>query len=315
MQTVVFTDIVDSTEYVRQVGDQAGRAAVRQLEQRVASLAKEHGGRVVKNLGDGSLISFSSNSSAITFALELQEASGDGPLYLRVGMTAGEPIQEDGDIHGIVVNHASRIGELGDAGEVIVSDIVRQLAEGKGFTFVAKDEVSLKGFVEPERVWKATKAPAGEYQSTVRTESPPRFTVEISAPPGPGNFEGHKAAYFQNAWVINHSDSQLILEFTLTLLEPEFPAKDLAFAEVKFRDATEFHEVYRQAGDGVHRQYLSNPLSIDARASRMGNLAFLRPSEVALIPDQQYQDWMIEVRDMHTDSVFKIENVGQHSFG
>jgi len=156
-RTVVFTDIVGSTEYVRSVGDEAGRAAVRELEQRVASFAADHDGRVVKNLGDGSLVSFGSNSSAITFALELQAACGDGPLYLRVGMAAGEPIQEDGDIHGTVVAHSSRIGDLGDAGEVIVSDSVRQLAAGKGFTFEPRGEVSLKGFDEPERVWKATR--------------------------------------------------------------------------------------------------------------------------------------------------------------
>ena len=156
-QTVVFTDIVGSTEYVRRVGDEAGRAAVREVEGKVASLAADNGGRIVKNLGDGSLISFGSNSSAIAFALDLQRAFRSGPLQLRVGMAAGEPIQEDGDIHGTVVAHASRIGDLGDAREVIVSDSVRQLAAGKGFTFEPRGEVTLKGFEEPERVWKVTR--------------------------------------------------------------------------------------------------------------------------------------------------------------
>ncbi len=156
-RTVVFTDIVESTEYMLRVGDEAGRTAIRELEQQIATLASGHDGRVVKNLGDGSLISFGSNSSAITFALDLQDACGDGPLRLRVGMSAGEPIQEDGDIHGTVVTQASRIGDLGDAGEVIVSDSVRQLAAGKGFTFEPRGEVSLKGFDEPERVWTVTQ--------------------------------------------------------------------------------------------------------------------------------------------------------------
>jgi adenylate cyclase len=155
-RTVVFTDIVESTEYVRQVGDGEGRRVIRDLEQQVSSLADDHGGRDVKNLGDGSLLSFGSNSSASAFALDLQDACADGPLRLRIGMAAGEPIQEDGDIHGTVVAHASRIGDLGDAGEVIVSDSVRQLASGKGFTFEPRGEVSLKGFTDPERVWKVT---------------------------------------------------------------------------------------------------------------------------------------------------------------
>ena len=153
-RTVVFTDIVGSTEYVRSVGDEAGRAVVRELEQKVAGLASDHGGRVIKNMGDGSLVSFGSNSAAISFALDVQDECSDGPMMLRVGMAAGEPIEEDGDIHGTVVAHASRIGDLGDAGEVIVADSVRQLASGKGFNFEPRGEVTLKGFDEPERVWK-----------------------------------------------------------------------------------------------------------------------------------------------------------------
>ncbi len=156
-RTVVFTDIVGSTEYTRRVGDEAARVAIRELEQKIAGLAADHKGRVVKNLGDGSLVSFRSNSSAIAFALEVQDQCSDGPLQLRVGMTAGEPIQEEGDIHGAVVAHASRIGDLGDAGDVVVSDTVRRLAEGKGFAFEPMGEVSLKGFDEPERVWKASR--------------------------------------------------------------------------------------------------------------------------------------------------------------
>jgi class 3 adenylate cyclase len=156
-RTVVFTDIVGSTGFVRRVGDEAGRAAIRDLEQTIAALAADHNGRVVKNLGDGSLVSFASNSSAIAFALDVQDQCSDGPLSLRIGMAAGEPILEDGDIHGTVVAHASRIGDLGDAGEVIVSDSVRQLAEGKGFAFESRGEVSLKGFDQPERVWRVTR--------------------------------------------------------------------------------------------------------------------------------------------------------------
>jgi len=156
-RTIVFTDVVGSTEFVKQVGDEEGRAVVRELERQVASAAADHGGRVVKNLGDGSLVSFGSNASAISFGLAVQDKSQDGPLRLRVGMAAGEPIHEDGDVHGTVVAQASRIGDLGDAGEIIVSDSVRQLAAGKGFTFEPKGEVLLKGFDEPERVWKVTQ--------------------------------------------------------------------------------------------------------------------------------------------------------------
>ena len=157
-RTVVFTDVVESTEFMSRVGDEKGREAIRHLEQQVAELAEEHEGRVIKSLGDGSLISFGSNSEALDFALTLQTHIEGGPLQLRVGMAAGEPIQEDGDIHGAVVAQASRVVDLGEAGEIIVSDAVRQLAVGKGFSFEPRGEVLLKGFDEHTTVWKVTNS-------------------------------------------------------------------------------------------------------------------------------------------------------------
>lgn len=152
-RTVVFTDIVDSTRHIQRMGDNEGRDAVRRVEQQVSALAVANEGRVVKNLGDGSLVSFGSNSAALRFASDLQSHT-DGPLQLRVGMAAGEPIEEDGDIHGTVVSQASRIAALGGPGEVVVSDAVRQLALGKGFEFEPMGDVELKGFDEPQRVWR-----------------------------------------------------------------------------------------------------------------------------------------------------------------
>jgi class 3 adenylate cyclase/pimeloyl-ACP methyl ester carboxylesterase len=155
-RTVVFTDIVDSTKYMAEVGDDDGREAMREVEQRVADLANQHGGRVIKNLGDGSLVSFGSNTAALRFALELQADTDPDSLQLRVGMAAGEPIEESGDIHGAVVAYASRVADIGDAGEVIASDSVRQLAMGKGFSFTPMGQHDLKGFDEPATVWKVS---------------------------------------------------------------------------------------------------------------------------------------------------------------
>jgi class 3 adenylate cyclase len=155
-KTVVFTDVVGSTEFVERVGDENGRSAMRDVERLVVETAAKNRGMVVKHLGDGSLISFSSNSNALAFAVALQHQIGSGPLQIRVGMAAGEPIQEDNDIHGAVVSQASRIADLGTAGEVMVADSVRQLALGKGYTFEPVGEVSLKGFNQPTKVWKVS---------------------------------------------------------------------------------------------------------------------------------------------------------------
>lgn len=159
-RTVVFTDVVGSTEFMGRVGDEEGRAALRRLEQRVNQLAEQHHGRVIKNLGDGSLVSFGSNTEALWFALELQDQDNPDSLRLRIGMAAGEPIHEDGDIHGAVVAQANRIANLGDASEIVVSDTVRQLAIGKSFNFQPMGQVELKGFDEPAIVWKLVSGTA-----------------------------------------------------------------------------------------------------------------------------------------------------------
>ncbi len=153
--TVVFTDLVSSTEVLGASGDMAARRTFREIEDLVAGLAVGHGGRVVKWLGDGSLLTFASTRKAISFSLELQERMKTRPIPMRIGMAAGEPIQEQGDVHGAVVAQASRIANLAKAGEVVVSDSVRQLAIGKEFEFESLGEVRLKGFEETQRVWKA----------------------------------------------------------------------------------------------------------------------------------------------------------------
>lgn len=156
--TVVFTDLVSSTDILDRLGDVDGRRAFREVETLISNLSARHGGHVVKNLGDGSLITFPSTRQAIAFSLELQDRMASMPVNMRVGMAAGEPIQEDGDVHGAVVVQASRIADIAEAGEVVVSDSVRQLAVGKGFEFRSKGEIRLKGFEETQRVWTATRS-------------------------------------------------------------------------------------------------------------------------------------------------------------
>ena len=67
-------------------------------------------------------------------------------LGLRIGMSVGEPIEEDGDIYGAVVVQASRIADLGDAGDILVSDAIRQMLLGKSFLFEVEGEHELKEF-------------------------------------------------------------------------------------------------------------------------------------------------------------------------
>ncbi len=151
---VVFTDIVASTEVVDRVGDEEGRNAIRSVEDLVAETAADLSGQVVKHLGDGSLLEFRSASNALDFARKVQVELSGGDIKLRVGMAAGEPIHEDGDVHGAVVVVASRIADAAQPGQVFVSDGVKQLLLGKQYKFEDQGEHSLKGFDEPLRVWR-----------------------------------------------------------------------------------------------------------------------------------------------------------------
>ena len=151
---IVFTDIVASTEVVDRMGDEASRNAIRSVEDLVTETAADLSGKVIKHLGDGSLLEFRSASSALDFARKVQVELADGDIGLRVGMAAGEPIHEDGDLHGAVVVVASRIADAAEPGQVFASEGVKQLVVGKQYDFEDQGEHSLKGFDEPLRLWR-----------------------------------------------------------------------------------------------------------------------------------------------------------------
>jgi adenylate cyclase len=85
----------------------------------------------------------------------------DTPIRVRIGLNAGEPIAEDdpdgrADLYGTAVIVAARIAAQAHGGEILVSDVVRQLVAGKGFLFNDRGENSLKGFEDPVRVWEVS---------------------------------------------------------------------------------------------------------------------------------------------------------------
>ena len=151
---IVFTDVVASTEVVDRFGDERGRAALRSVEDIVTETAGRNGGTVVKHLGDGSLLEFRSASNALDFAARVQQALADGDIGLRIGMAAGEPIREEGDLHGAVVVVASRVTDSASAGEVVVSAGVRHLVVGKQYEFDDLGDLDLKGFEKPVGIWR-----------------------------------------------------------------------------------------------------------------------------------------------------------------
>ena len=134
---MLFTDIVGHTEMMQRLGDAKGRDVLREHERITRETLKAHGGAEVKTMGDGFMASFGSVTSAMECAIALQRAfaahteSMPEPLHVRVGLNAGEPIEEDGDLFGATVILASRIAAKAGAGEILVPDTVRGLLSGK----------------------------------------------------------------------------------------------------------------------------------------------------------------------------------------
>ncbi|MGZ4675789.1 MAG: adenylate/guanylate cyclase domain-containing protein [Acidimicrobiia bacterium] len=169
VSVMMFTDLVASTTVADRFGDLVAAGLRRSHDAIVEAATAEHGGEVVKFTGDGALARFFTASSALRAADRIlaaavaRNAESDGPpLSVRVGLNAGEPIEEAGDLHGSAVNLTARICGEADGDEVLVSAAVRDLASGKGFRFVDRGRIVLKGFSEPTRLFRLDRSPAGD---------------------------------------------------------------------------------------------------------------------------------------------------------
>ena len=160
LQTVLFTDLEQHSQMMQQLGDEAGRAVLREHERLTREALRAHGGAEVKSMGDGFMASFRSAQRALECAAELQRQIREAdsrlayPLRVRVGINAGEPIDEDGDLFGASVIAAARIAQLAAGGETLVANVVRELVAGKGFLFADRGMHPLRGFDEPVHVWE-----------------------------------------------------------------------------------------------------------------------------------------------------------------
>ena len=158
-RAILFTDVVASTPLLAQLKDAKMREVMHDHDAVLQAAVDEHGGRVVKEIGDAFFAEFAVPSAAVACAIAMQRGiqaqfvDTDVPLRLRIGINAGEPIAEDDDLHGISVNIAKRLESAAPENGILVSDVVRQAVAGKDFDFVGQGEVKLKGFEEPVRAW------------------------------------------------------------------------------------------------------------------------------------------------------------------
>jgi len=147
---VMFTDIVDSTVWLTQLGDDEWARTVRWHDDTVRSIVEEHGGTVVKTLGDGAMAAFDSTRAAARAARAIQQAvtsAADQPdIEVRIGIHLGEVVKTGEDYLGRAVNKAARIASMAAGGEILASNSVGALLEDDPeFELGSPVETVLKG--------------------------------------------------------------------------------------------------------------------------------------------------------------------------
>jgi class 3 adenylate cyclase/pimeloyl-ACP methyl ester carboxylesterase len=145
LTTMLFTDIVGSTERAASVGDQRWRSLLDAHDRTVRDQLKRHRGREIGTSGDGFFASFDGPARAIHCAQAIVNATGTLGIELRVGLHTGECEVRGDNLGGLAVHIAARIGALAASGEVLVSGTVKDLVVGSGIEFANRGEHELKG--------------------------------------------------------------------------------------------------------------------------------------------------------------------------
>jgi class 3 adenylate cyclase len=145
LATILFTDIVGSTEKAAELGDRGWRQLLERHDAAVRRQLVLYRGREVKTMGDGFLATFDGPARAIRCADAVQEEVTGLGIEVRAGIHTGEVELIGEDVGGMAVNIGARIGALADAGEVLVSSTVRELVVGSGLEFADRGVQTLKG--------------------------------------------------------------------------------------------------------------------------------------------------------------------------
>jgi class 3 adenylate cyclase len=165
--SIMFTDVEGSTNLLSTRGFTESHEIMKAYETIVGETITEHAGRRIKGLGDGVMVSFGSTRHAVECALDIQRAITDyskaNPhrrLRIRIGINTGEVVEEAGDFFGAAVNMAARVAGKAKGGQVLVSEVVRQLVGPVAeIQFTYRGHYKLKGF--PDR-WRLHEATPGE---------------------------------------------------------------------------------------------------------------------------------------------------------
>ena len=155
-RTILFTDLEGSTSMTQRLGDAAATTLLKAHDQLVRREIEANGGRVVKHTGDGFMAAFLGVSAALHAAVGIQRSlrahnarNAGPPLRARIGISAGEPVDDGDDLFGVAVQLARRICDAAAPERIFVANAVRELCLGKAFEFAPIGPMPLKGFAEP----------------------------------------------------------------------------------------------------------------------------------------------------------------------
>ncbi len=166
LATVLFTDIVGSTEVAGRLGDRRWREVREAHDELSRGLISRYDGRAVKSTGDGFLATFNGPARAVRCALTLLDEVRELGIELRAGLHTGEVELMGDDVGGMAVHIGARVGAQGEAGQVLVSSTVRDLVVGSGLVFEEHGEFELKGVPDTWRLFLVTGDEASEREDS-----------------------------------------------------------------------------------------------------------------------------------------------------
>ncbi len=162
-RAIMFTDMVGSTEMTAQLGDTMAVELLRAHDAIIRRCLEQHGGSEVKHLGDGIMASFDDAPASVACAMRIQEElaayndKSETPIRVRIGIHAGEPVEESDDLFGSAVQMASRICDIAQADAILVSRELKDACGDADLAFGPAVSETLKGFSEPVQLFAPTR--------------------------------------------------------------------------------------------------------------------------------------------------------------
>lgn len=159
-RVIMFTDLKDSTQMTSNYGDSKALHYLNIHNAITRNALRQHHGREVKHTGDGIMASFTATNDAVNCSIGIQrgfseynQINADEALYVRIGLSAGEPIEDHGDLFGSAVQLAARLCAFAEPKQILVSDLIAKQYQGAE-PLLDLGEISLKGFNQANRIYR-----------------------------------------------------------------------------------------------------------------------------------------------------------------